>query len=129
MLTTGLAASAQAQVPVTITQVAAEGTQFRVALSDGRVLRSPDLVGARLAIATPVGPITIRIDAVERDPDARTDDVWLHTLLVEQPDGTAVKATTLTGMSIDLSGNHGIQAADALPDQTFEAGWTAEGAV
>jgi hypothetical protein len=39
------------------------------------------------------------------------------------------EATTLTGMSIDLSDDRGVQTADNLPDQTFEAGWTAEGAV
>ncbi len=197
---------AQADTRLTVTEVAAEGTQFRVSLSDGRVLRSPELVGARLSIATPAGPITIRIEQVERDPDARTNDVWLHTLLVEQPDGSSFhlcapgpdgrrqafplasrmradgrtentpveqfdllcsagarakcvrfgyrpwvadtaplydactrmvradycgegEGTTLTGMSIDMFDDRGIQVADNLPDQTFEAGWTADGAV
>ena len=31
---------------VAVTAVAAEGTQFRLSLSDGRVLRSPELAGA-----------------------------------------------------------------------------------
>ncbi len=74
--------------PVSVVSVAAEGTQFRIALSDGRVLRSPELVGAALTVMTASGPRRIRLAAVERDPDARTGDVWLHTLQVEQPDGS-----------------------------------------
>ena len=76
--------------PATVSAIAAEATQFRMTLTDGRVLRSPELVGAKLVIETPTGPAKIRIVAVERDPDAKSGDVWLHTLEVEQPDGTAV---------------------------------------
>jgi hypothetical protein len=36
---------------------------------------------------------------------------------------------TKNGMSIDLYDAQGIQNADNAPDQTFEAGWTPEGAV
>lgn len=53
------------------------------------MLRSPELVGANLIIAVPNGSAKIRIAAVERDPDAKSEGVWLHTLLLEQPDGSA----------------------------------------
>ena len=71
-----------------VTAIAAEATQFRLTLSDGRVLRSPDLAGAKLVVATPTGPAKSRIVAVERDPDAKSGDVWLHTLEVEESDGS-----------------------------------------
>jgi hypothetical protein len=73
---------------VAVVSVAAEGTQFRLVLSDGRVLRSPELEGATLVLATPAGPRRVRLAAVERDPDAKSGDVWLHRMMVEQPDGT-----------------------------------------
>jgi hypothetical protein len=79
-----------AAAAATVVSVAAEGTQFRLTLSDGRVLRSADLAGAMLTVMTEGGPRRIRLEAVERDPGARTDDVWLHTMLVEQPDGSLV---------------------------------------
>ena len=189
-----------------VLSVAAEGTQFRVTLSDGRVLRSPELVGASLFIGTSEGPVRVRVDAVERDPETKTGDVWLHTLTVDGPDGAPrnlclagpdgrqqafplasrtrpdggtentseeqfdllcsagarakcvrygyrpwvhgeedlynactrmVRAdycgrgegTTNTGMMIDKFDDRNIQTADNLPDQAFEAGWTAAGAV
>ena len=46
--------------------VAARGTELVVALPDGRVLRSADLVGAVLHIDDGGTPRTVRIDAVER---------------------------------------------------------------
>lgn len=189
-----------------VLSVAAEGTQFRVTLSDGRVLRSPDLVGASLFVGTTAGPIRVRIDAVERDPEATTGDVWLHTLTIDGPDGARLnlcqagpdgraqafplasrvradggtentsearfdllcsagarakcvrfgyrpwvsgqediynactrmvrgdycgqgEGTTNTGTLIDRFDDRNIQVADNLPDQAFEAGWTAAGAV
>lgn len=83
-----LAAPAGAQKPAGVRAVEAEGTQFRLTLTDGRVLRSPELAGAALVVDTPTGPAKIRIAAVERDPIAKSDDVWLHTMLVENPDGS-----------------------------------------
>ncbi len=83
------AAVAQSQAPAAVSSVEAEGTRFRLTLADGRVLRSPDLVGAALIVATESGPRKVRLTAVERDPKARTGDVWLHTMLVEHPDGTS----------------------------------------
>lgn len=189
-----------------VVAVAAEGTQFRLTLSDGRVLRSPELEGAVLTLATAGGPRRVRLATVERDPGATSGDVWLHRMLVEQPDGSLVDlcgegpdgrrqgfplasrmhpdgrtettapevfdlvcsggarakcvrfgyrpwveggaalynacvrmvradycgdgaGTTRDGMSIDLYDDQGVQSADMAPDQAFEAGWTAEGAV
>jgi hypothetical protein len=60
--------------------VEADGSEFKAILSDGRTLRSRDLVGATLVIAIKGQGIRVRIDAVERDPDARNGTVWLHTL-------------------------------------------------
>jgi hypothetical protein len=55
------------------------GTLFRVTTSSGRVLTSPDLVGAVLDAVDEAGrPITVRIDAVIQDPSDRDGDVWLH---------------------------------------------------
>ena len=68
--------------------VEAEGTQFKATMSDGRVLRSPDLVGAQLVIAVAARPILLRIDKVERDPDARFGEVWLHTLATLAENGS-----------------------------------------
>jgi hypothetical protein len=70
-----------------IKSVEAEETQFKVTLTDGRVLRSAELVGAVLTIAAGSGTMRVRIDAVERDPDARRGGVWLHTLSVQGADG------------------------------------------
>ena len=43
-----------------------DGTEFRVTLTAGRVLRSTELVGATLTITTSGGILRLRIDAVER---------------------------------------------------------------
>jgi hypothetical protein len=195
-----------AATPAEVTSIVAEGTQFRLTLADGRVMRSPELAGAKLVIATLNGPAKIQITAVERDPDAKSGDVWLHTLLMEQADGTTANlcqpgpdgrqqgfptashirpdggieatspeqfelvctsgargkcvrfgyrpwetaerdiydactrmvradyrgdgaATTRNGMSIDLYDDRHIQTAENAPEQDFEAGWTANGAV
>lgn len=82
-------AIAHAATPAAVSSVAAEATQFRLTLTDGRVLHSPELAGAALIIATPTGTAKIHIAAVERDPDAKSGDVWLHTMLIEQPDGSS----------------------------------------
>ncbi|CAN2534331.1 hypothetical+protein [Methylocapsa aurea] len=70
-----------------------EGTQFKARFSDGRVLSSPDLVGATLTIAKGSGALKIRIDTVERDPGdsarsvAPSEAVMLHGFSVQGPDG------------------------------------------
>jgi hypothetical protein len=68
--------------------VEAEATQFKATMSDGTVLRSPDLVGAQLVIDVAGRPIALRIDAVEPDPDARRGEVWLHTFATQAEDGS-----------------------------------------
>lgn len=62
------------------------GTEFRVTLSDGRMLGSEQLVGAVLTIAGPDGaPMPLRIDTVERDP---TDpEIVFHTLSTQTSSG------------------------------------------
>ena len=76
----------------TLKSIEAEGTQFRATLTDGRVLRSRDLVGATLTVAVRDNIRRMRIDAVEADPGAIADrsapDVYLHTISVEAPDGS-----------------------------------------
>ncbi|MBG0810240.1 hypothetical protein IY145_12710 [Methylosinus sp. H3A] len=70
-----------------------QGTQFEARLSDGRVLHSPDLVGATLTVAKGAGAMKIRIDAVERDPGdlqravPPSEAVMLHSLSFQGPDG------------------------------------------
>ncbi len=85
--------SAQAQNAPSVQAVAVEGTLLKVTLGDGRVLRSPDLIGTDLILGEGDQQIHVRIDAVERDPDdERTgvkaeDAVWLHSLSVEEENG------------------------------------------
>jgi hypothetical protein len=85
-LTFGLAAAGAGEVELPAVEV--EGTAFKVTTSDGRVLRSPDLVGAVLTIARGDEPTRLRIDAVERDPVARRGEVWLHDLSLQAADGS-----------------------------------------
>ena len=68
--------------------VEVQGTEFKVTLTDGRVLRSRELVGARLTIAMGGQAVRVRIDGVDRDPDARNGEVWLHTFSAELADGS-----------------------------------------
>ena len=68
--------------------VEVEGTAFKVTLADGRVLRSPELVGAVLTIAREGKPARLRIDGVERDRAARRGDIWLHDLSLQAADGS-----------------------------------------
>jgi hypothetical protein len=64
------------------------GTEFKVTLNDGRVLRSTELVGATLTIGTAGGTMRLRIDAVERDREIRPAPVWLHSFSKETEDGS-----------------------------------------
>jgi hypothetical protein len=68
--------------------VEADATEFKATLTDGRVLRSRDLVGARLVIAMGGKAIRVRLDAVESDPDATNGTVWLHTFSAQSADGS-----------------------------------------
>ena len=71
-----------------------EGTRFKITLADGRVLRSPDLIGANLLIDQGNRTLRVRLDGIETDPDdkraevADADRIWLHNLSVEAPDGS-----------------------------------------
>jgi hypothetical protein len=65
-----------------------DGTEFKVTLTDGRVLRSAELVGATLTISTSGGTMRLRIDAVERDPETGQAPVWLHSFSTETADGS-----------------------------------------
>jgi hypothetical protein len=63
------------------------GTLFRITMPDGRVLTSPDLIGAVLDAADEAGRIiTVRIDAVARDPSDLGGDIWLHRFSVPDAD-------------------------------------------
>src|SRR5687767_1020573 len=85
VVSSGLAAAEAAE----LRSVEADGTEFKVMLSDDRVLRSRELVGAVLTIGgARRGPMRLRIDAVERDPDAKRGEVWLHTLSTQAADGS-----------------------------------------
>lgn len=65
--------------------VAVEGTSFRIAATDGRVLRSSDLVGAVLGVRLHGSEQRIRIGAVRADPVDPT--LLLHSIFVERADG------------------------------------------
>jgi ADYC domain len=55
------------------------GTSFRLTTADGRVLTSPDLVGAILdAVDETDRTVTVRIDSVAQDPSDPSGDVWFH---------------------------------------------------
>jgi hypothetical protein len=52
------------------------GTSFRLTTADGRVLTSPDLVGAILdAVDETDRTVTVRIDSVAQDPSDPSGDV------------------------------------------------------
>ncbi len=65
-----------------------DGTEFRVTLTAGRVLRSTELVGATLTITTSGGILRLRIDAVERVWETGHAPVWLHSFSTEMADGS-----------------------------------------
>jgi hypothetical protein len=83
----------EAAPPTVPTSVVAGGTQFVATLADGRVLRSPQLVGAVLTVAIGGKTARLRIDAVEADPGdpvrgmPASPKVWLHSFSVEDPGG------------------------------------------
>jgi hypothetical protein len=89
-----MAASFRAQTPLALRSIEAEATQFKVTMSDGRVLRSPQLVGAARLVAIGAETRRLRIDAVETDPGdpqkgrQPAPNVFLHTLSVEAADGS-----------------------------------------
>lgn len=81
-----LAAPALAQAQ-SLRGFGAEGGDFRAELSDGRVLRGADLVGAALNMTEGGTPFTLRIESAEPDRGGFAPDVWLFRLTVAGPDG------------------------------------------
>jgi hypothetical protein len=81
----GFAPEVDAQLARGAASVEVDGTQFKVTLPNGRVLRSPELVGAVLDLRS---GLRVRIDAVEEDRDSRGGPLWLHTLSMRHADGT-----------------------------------------
>jgi len=79
-----LSACADRTSPGAVRSVAAEGTEFVVSLAGGLVLRSADLVGAKLHVDDGGTPRAIRVDAVEREA---ATGVWLHALSLEVAPG------------------------------------------
>jgi hypothetical protein len=73
--------------------IAVEGTVFKVTMDGGRVLYSPDLIGAKLVIKQADRLLRLRIEDIARDPDdkrsetAAADVIWLHHISIEGPDG------------------------------------------
>ena len=62
-----------------------EGTQLRVSLESGRVLWSPELVGAVLNLTLPGGTTgRVRIERVGKDPEDQDGDIFLHRFLVAE---------------------------------------------
>ncbi|MDB5378221.1 MAG: hypothetical protein JWR00_2667 [Rubritepida sp.] len=85
-----LLSAASPASPPRLLGVTADGGNLRAELSDGRVLRGAELVGAVL----PFQGAEIRVDAARRDeglPEAKPgtafDDVWLFRLSMRGPDG------------------------------------------
>jgi hypothetical protein len=76
--------AAAAELP----SVDVEGTELKVTLSDGRVLRSAELAGATLTISTSTGAVRLRIDAVERERETDDAQVWLHSFSTATEDGS-----------------------------------------
>lgn len=74
--------------------VTTDGTLFVVGSADGRVMRSPQLVGAVLTVSLGGKPARLRLDAVAPDPGDPTHgvpasaEVWLHHFRIAQPDGS-----------------------------------------
>jgi hypothetical protein len=60
-----------------------DGTSFRMAAADGRVLRSADLVGAVIGVRLHGSEQRIRIDAIAADP--ADPALLLHSISIEQP--------------------------------------------
>lgn len=75
-----------------------EGTQFVLYQTNGRILRSADLVGAELDLGD---GNALRIESVRKDPDDPTGQIFLHRLSQRSGDGAWTEAC-----EADRSGNH-----------------------
>jgi hypothetical protein len=87
-MTAALLAGALSAAAAELPSIEVDGTEFKVTLTDGRVLRSADLVGATLTINTSDGVMRVRIDAVERVEETGHAPVWLHSFSTEAVDGS-----------------------------------------
>jgi hypothetical protein len=81
-------ASALCATAAELRSIDVDGTEFKATLSDGRVVRSGDLVGATLTISTSAEMTRLRIDAVERDREIAQIPIWLHSFSAEMADGS-----------------------------------------
>ena len=79
-----------------------DGTEFVLTTADGRILRSPDLVGATLKIGGAGGVTNLTIQSVEEDRDAKGGQVMLHHFVVQSEGGAAADlcAADATGRSL-----------------------------
>jgi hypothetical protein len=79
-----------------------EGTEFVLTTADGRILRSPNLVGATLNIDTGAGQIAVTIKSVEEDLTAVGGRVFLHHFVVNDGSGHLVDLCSpdVTGRSL-----------------------------
>lgn len=69
-----------------VRSVEIEGTAFRIALADGRVLDQEELPGIRLVLGDGSGhQRPVRIDAVERDPKDPAGEIMLYSLSEQDP--------------------------------------------
>src|SRR5256885_15266897 len=86
----GLAALLLAAVPIVAsaqTRLTVEATEFVLAMPDGRLLRSADLVGATLKISAQGKPLEVTIQSVEEDPYAIGGRGILPPLLLQTQGG------------------------------------------
>lgn len=67
--------------------LAVEGTEFVLTTTDGRVLRSPELVGATLKLRSAGKVMNLTIQSVEEDPHAKGGRVVLHHFVVRDAEG------------------------------------------
>lgn len=82
LLLSSLAFAAAASVAAENAGLRVEGTGFIVADATGKSLQGTELIGAELDLGE-IG--VMRVVAVDRDPTARFDEIWLHTLHLRQP--------------------------------------------
>ncbi len=80
-------AAAEVAASALVPELAVEGTAFVLRQPDGTELRGAQLVGAELDLGEGV---TVRIDAVRRDPGDKSGETLLHALSTRDADGAWV---------------------------------------
>ena len=107
----GIAALLLTAAPATTcaqTRLMVEGTEFVLTTSDGRTLRSADLVGATLKLRAQERAVEITIQGVETGPPRRRRTVVLHRFVAKDDSGKSVDLCTP-----DAEGrNHGFPVPD-----------------